>query len=354
MNDVEDLLREGMDRFTRDLRAPAGLICRVTRRRRRRMFLRAVAGGAAALTAGAVAVATVVVPGLGAGGPVVETAYVVKRVDSALSAAEPGDIAQMRITTVSAGSPGGITTTTSEEWSYADQWRSVTYSPAGHPAYDEGSGTSSAYTLVSYLKRTWAQEPGPRLDVSPSGLRGCGPTGVALPLLFRFGLPALGTIASALPATVVRDLRTAISCGTLTEAGRQRVDGIEAIELTSRQGSPISETIWVSPGTDLPVRVVVLNIRGPSKPAISHSQAPVRQTADITWLRPTAQNLAELTVPIPAVFSRVAVLNVVAPILEGGPRVLCLGLDGAACEGAAFAVPGYRPFGSAPGPAGLP
>jgi hypothetical protein len=261
----------------------------------------------------------------------------------------------MKITTVSAGTPGGITTITSEEWSYGDQRRSVTYSPTGHPAYDEGSGTSSAYTVVSYLKRTWAQEPGPRPDVSPSGLRGCGPAGVALPLLFRFGLPALGTNASALPATVVRDLRTAISCGTLTEAGRQRVDGIEAIELTSRPGSPISETIWVSPGTDLPVRVVVLDTPAPGNPVLRNSQALVRQTADIIWLRLTAQNLAELAVPIAAGFRRIPVLSVVAPILEGGPKVLCLGPDRRPCKGTAIGpAPDRRPSSPFPASNGLP
>ena len=32
--DVEDLLREGMERFTAELRAPAGLISHIARRRR--------------------------------------------------------------------------------------------------------------------------------------------------------------------------------------------------------------------------------------------------------------------------------------------------------------------------------
>jgi hypothetical protein len=49
---------------------------------------------------------------------------------------------------------------------------------------------------------------------------------------------------------VVSDLRAAISCRILTVAGRQRVDGIE---LTSRPGGPLPETIWVSPGTYLAV-----------------------------------------------------------------------------------------------------
>lgn len=90
-------------------------------------------------------------------------------------------------------------------------------------------------------------------------------------------------------------LRTAVLLTGSREAGedmlqRQRVDGIKAIKLTSRKNSLISETIWVSPGTYLPVRVVV-------RPALGGTG--LKQTADITWLPPTAQNLAKLTVPIP-------------------------------------------------------
>ncbi len=117
--------------------------------------------------------------------------------------------------------------------------------------------------------------------------------------------PGLGFVANALPTA--RALRSAISCGALTAAGRQRVDGIEAIELTSRPNSPISETIWVSPGTYLPVRVSVSSALG---------FAGVRQTADITWLTSTAQNLATLTVPIPAGFRKVSIPQAVVPILR--------------------------------------
>jgi hypothetical protein len=329
-SDVENLLREGMERFTSDLRAPAGLARRVAQRRRRRLALRSAAGVAAALTAGAVALVAVGVPG-GIGGPAVAAAAVVQRVDSALSAAEPGEIAQITVTT-STVKPGGTTvTTTAEEWSYGDQWRSVTNSPTGQPVYDEGFSTSSIYTLVSYKTRTWARQPALGRPFAPGyGSRSCepllaagqalGPGGPVLPpqrpvpapLLFPLGLPGIGSFVSSLPATVARALRTAVSCGTLAVAGRQRVDGIEAIELTSRQNSPVSETIWVSPGTYLPVRVVVR----------SAWYGAVRQTADITWLRPTAQNLAKLTVPIPAGFRRVSLFDAVTPnlaLIPGGP-----------------------------------
>jgi hypothetical protein len=307
---------------------------------RRRLALRSVAGVAAALAAGVVALVAVVVPGTRHNG-IDTTAYVVKRVSSALSAAEPGEIAQMRVTTSGIVTPGGpATTTTTEEWSNGDQWRLVTNSPAGHPLYDEGFSTSSLYTLVSYQTRTWARQPGlgrPAALMPPvPGPRGCEPTtAAAVPLLFAYGLPGTGSSASSLPSTVARELRAAVSCGAVVDAGRQRVNGIETIELTSRPGSPISETIWVSPSTYLPVRVVV---------RLALGKLPSRQqTANITWLPPTAQNLAKLTVPIPAGFRQVPLATAVGPILRGFPagiygrpaqpsKVICLGPDGPTCK----------------------
>ena len=263
--DVEDLLREGMERFTADLRAPAGIIHQAARRQRRRVALRSAAG-VTALTAGTAAMALVLLPSAArdaATGPAVDTAYVVRQVSGALSAAEPGDIAQMTITTTGGALPSGKpSTTTAEEWSYAGQWRLVTYSSPGHPAYDEGATASSTYTLVSYLTKTWARQSGlGRPTPFPAGAaaakHSCAPAFADFPLLFRFGLPGTGSYASSLPSTVATALRTAVSCGTLQAAGRQQVDGIQAIELKSRRSSLLAETIWVSPGTYLPVRVTV-------------------------------------------------------------------------------------------------
>jgi hypothetical protein len=47
-----------------------------------------------------------------------------------------------------------------------------------------------------------------------------------------------------------------------------------------------------------------------------------QQTADITWLRPTTQNLAKLAVPIPNGFRRVPLTRALLPIVRqipGGP-----------------------------------
>jgi hypothetical protein len=351
-NDVENLLREGMERFTSDLRAPAGLTRHAAQRRRRRLALRSIAGSAAVLAAGAVALVALVVPGV-AENPAVASAAVVKRVDKALSAAEPGEIAQVTVTTRDAAGPGFATkTTTAEEWSYGDQWRSVSYSSAGHLVYAEGSSTSSVYTLVSYPTRTWARQRGlgrpaglaqpdrPVVGEHPVSNRtvhpgarvlgppGCEPTGGAARLLLQPGLPGIGFSASAPPTTAAKALRTAISCGIFAVAGRDRLDGIEAIELKSRPGGFVTETVWVRPGSDLPIRVVVRS--APGQPAF-------RMTADITWLLPTTQNLAKLTVSIPAGFRRVPLAEAIGQTvlhLQGPlPKTICLPAGaGTACQ----------------------
>jgi len=281
---------------------------------RRRPALLPVAAVAAVLTAGAVALAAIGMPGTHRGGterPAVNTAYVVKRVDSALDAAGPVAIAQMTITTSAATAGGQTLATTAKEWSYGDQWRAVTYSAAGYLTYDEGSSSTSVFTVVSYQARTWARQP--RLGGAPAlapGPRGCQPVVATLPLPFQPGPPVPGVPGSSLPATVAKALRAAVSCGALTAAGRQRVDGIDAIELTSRQDSVIPETIWVSPGTYLPLRVVIRPAPGQPGP---------RQTADITWLPATAQNRSKLTVPIPAGFRQVPLARAVRPLMQHVP-----------------------------------
>lgn len=326
--DVEDLLRQGMERFTADLRAPAGLTGRAARRRRRRLTRRSVGAAAAVLAAGAVAALAIVVPGAGpisTRARITQSAYVLRRVDSALNAAEPGAIAQMTVRTLIATVGGKTRTVTAEEWSDGGRWRSVTFSSAGHPLYDQGSSASPVYTVVSYLRHTWGRQYlraghltiGPRSGSHISMPRGYSvPHGCLFPvsLLFRSGLPGMRPSAGALPATVARDLRTAIRCGALRVAGRQRLDGVNAIKLRSTPKSPVTETVWASPSSYLPLRVVARMT--PGHPLSAQAAEVVQQTADIRWLPPTTRNLARLAVSIPAGFRRVPLIRVLWPLLQ--------------------------------------
>lgn len=313
---------------------------RVPLRPAARLPVRPAVGIAAALAAGAVALAITELPGAGpsgtrAHGPTIDTAYVLKKVDSALNAAEPGEIAQMAITSRPSPAAGGtngraLSAVTAEEWSYGDQWRVLVMGTSGKPALDVGHSSSAGLTEVNYAQRAWARSrelgsqgpppglqssPGPvrRLSATPapvpaSGASGCEQAFADLSWLLHPGL--VGAKAAPQPGTVDSTLRDAISCGALKVTGRQRVNGIEAIELTSSLGSAFDETVWVNPATYLPTRININSVPG----------TPVqKQTADITWLPATAQNLAKLTVPIPAGFRRVPPADISSTLIIGPP-----------------------------------
>ena len=85
-----------------------------------------------------------------------------------------------------------------------------------------------------------------------------------------------------------------------TVAGRQWVDGVDAIKLTGHM--PVAgTTIWVDPSGYLPVRLtgrVQLILGGAAK------QGTTPLTVDFRWLPPTRANLRELTAPIPKGFRK--------------------------------------------------
>jgi hypothetical protein len=87
-----------------------------------------------------------------------------------------------------------------------------------------------------------------------------------------------------------------------TVAGRQWVDGVDAIKLTGHQRSAAA-TIWVDPDSYLPVRLTnpVHLMAGETD-----QQDAGTLTIDFRWLPPTRANLAELTAPIPKGFREVS------------------------------------------------
>ena len=80
-------------------------------------------------------------------------------------------------------------------------------------------------------------------------------------------------------------IQAGLTCGMFTVAGRQWVDGVDAIKLTGRKPAA-GTTIWVDPSSYLPVRLtgrVQLISGGTAK------QDAAELTIDFRWLPPTAR-----------------------------------------------------------------
>lgn len=84
-------------------------------------------------------------------------------------------------------------------------------------------------------------------------------------------------------------IRNQLRCGFYAMAGRQRVNGVNAIKITGTGGGPAGiQALWVDPKTYLPVRVV----------------ASTFQT-DFRWLKPGPATLGQLKLVAPAGFRQV-------------------------------------------------
>jgi hypothetical protein len=302
---VEDLLREGLDRFTADVQVPPGMTSKArTHLRHRKIAARAaLAGVAAAATATAVVVATA--PGEGSAGPLQArtTAYVVSRVTSAL--AETNKVMVTR-TTFSAPFPPVM------EWAYRGDFR-MTQSGFIAPAQDPGMpwaqgrvdwrvGTTKMHGKLIYVQADYRHHEWYRM-----GAMNYAPDGCRSPLdIVEFNGPS----------DWAHYLRQALSCGRFTVAGHAWIGGVRTIKLVGstvdrhfwtwphavgRGPLRVTGTLYVEPKTYLPVLVAWDNL--------SHwkdgrtLRGSVRQA--IGMLPATPGNVAKADVTIPATFHRV-------------------------------------------------
>jgi len=162
IDQTEELLRAGMERFAADTDVPPGLAARATRHRQRSKRARTVAAiGAAA--AAAVTAVVVTVPGPA---PRVQTAaYVVSRVQGALAQASSQNAVQYgRMTSTGPIFFGEeVSTHNAAFWVYRGQSRSVAYGPGGTiiaairqvPAGQDSKGDLVTDTMVNYQEKTW-------------------------------------------------------------------------------------------------------------------------------------------------------------------------------------------------------
>jgi len=294
--DVEDLLRQGMERFAEQVPVPRGLAHRAARaRRRRRLAIRAaVVAGSAAVTAAVVIVAT---GGAGAGGSAMQartTAYVISRVEKAV-------VGQHLVLRGRASGDWGP----SIYWAYGPRNRFEELTGSGEPFLVQGTaliGGKLTGVYVTYYNRKWSLLPE---GVAPASA--CSRT---------------GTLEMAGPAAPARNwpafVHATLACGAATVTGHAQVDGVETVRIT---GSPVTVklppgearavrekwvrsrwTLYVNPQTYLPVRVSGSSrtFGGPAPSTYSTS------VTDMRWLPPTAANIAQTLITIPAGFQQVS------------------------------------------------
>jgi len=310
--EFEELVRDSMEWFTGDVRVPAGLAGKARRNHRRRLLTvrAAVAAGTAAVLSAA-AVLAVTGGASGVRGPdtgarravrAQAAAYVIKRAERAVST---------RSLIVEISTPEQVITTErpgkrpvrsfiprSVWWAYHNRSRGevfaaylrkpgqpgaantdTEYGPPGKSLPSSPSLHPYTQTTINYSDRTWSR--GTQL----TGLASGSP-GTACELVKAMTDPLLaGKVFFTSPSFI----HGALACGGLSVTGRTRVDGAAAIKLTgTRRLAKPPITLYVSPATYLPIRIVIGGLR-----------------EDYRWLAPTAANLAMLKVRIPPGFRRV-------------------------------------------------
>lgn len=294
--ELEQRLRADMERATQEVSVPPGLALKAYRHHRRRtMTARAVTTTAAAalLIAGSLTVAGVTGAfGRPSGGQQVQTAaYVISRVERALSTPAMTTVIAYTRTVYPAGItlhpvPGGMNGSggpgsgSTQRGDYELLWanlhttkRSV-FTAAGQRLFDErltiGNGSLTT-TVVNYTSHTWWTAQSPRPAVT-------GPASVSC-------LPGGGIRLSGGRNAWPDFIRAQLTCGAYAVAGKQAVDGVDALKITGNSGHL---TLWVNPATYLPMRL----------------EAGGLQT-DFQWLRPTPAHRATLDMPVPAGFHQV-------------------------------------------------
>jgi hypothetical protein len=321
--DVEELLRDGMERFTADVRAPAGLASQAGRlHRRRRVARTAVACGTAAVTAAAVAL--VVVTGGTRGTPAGTglspaqartVAYVTGRVENALATenlvyvgrANDDGAANIAIAYRKQNVWEQFWPTADYRdrvvngkhlWDFPPQFRGKLSSVLGTTLV----GGKLVGALVTYYNKDYAIY-GPQARTTPA------PCSVTAALVMAS--------APLIPNSHWRSfLNGTLNCGAATVTGHVKIGGHETTEIT---GKPITVrlqpgygkligakwimarwTLYVNPATYLPVRVYGSLEQFGGRTGTSVTSG----VTDVQWLAPTPANVAKTLVTIPPGFHR--------------------------------------------------
>ena len=304
---VEEMMREGLDRLTAGARAPAGLADRARRHRSRRRLAAgsAIAGATAAVTVAAViATGAAAGPGTAVGTRMQNTAYVMQHVASVLAnenlvmrgrATQSYTLAQFPGKTFSAG--------TISSWAYSQRSQFEEFDVHGTPDLSDGTALVNGKLTQAYV--TYYDH---KYSLSPltAPARACGKT---------------ARLEMGAPLTGISDwrsfIKTMLVCGAGTVTGHVLIDGVQTTEISGSVTVPLSKgyaktvnekeahvwyTLWVNPTTYLPVRV------SGSTGTYGGSGGRTSSTVvtDVQWLPPTAANVAQTLVTIPAGYQQVS------------------------------------------------
>jgi hypothetical protein len=314
-SEVEDLLREGMQRFTEGVRAPAGL-AQLARRQRRRRIFRGTMGSviAAAAAAAGVAVAmtaagTVAQPGSSLA-QARAAAYVVSRVKHALASENRVFVGS----TMSTGDQPSIT------WAYGAHNRFEEFTGAQCGQVNSSGDCSNHGGSVRYLAAGTALVNGKLTGAYVTYFDhkySLSPVYAAPPS--ACGRAALGMGGPPVPTPHWSSfIRATLDCGAAKVTGHVRINGQETIEITGKPitvrlrggaGKAVHEryaralwTLYVNPATYLPVRLVGIT------EAFGGSGGPTRfeSVTTVNWLPPTPANVAKALVIIPPSYHQVS------------------------------------------------
>lgn len=320
--EVEELLREGLDRLTAEVQVPAGVLgrARAHRRYRRIVTRTALACGAAAVTAAAVIAATG--PGQGAGAPVRArtAAYVIQRMQNALANT---NMVMQTETTFSPAFPKIM------QWTYRGNVR-ILQSGFMPPAtvkglpWAQGLESWGVGTAMINGKRAYVQVDYRRHEWYATSALGFAPNGCS-------NGPAWAEEGG--PGNWATYIRKELSCGEFTIAGHAWIGGTKTIKVTGSMTQPdfmagphgenpetlhADATLYVDPTTYLPVRVIWNN--SSQTPDGKPLHGSVRQ--DIRILPPTPRNIAKASVTVPTGFRTVPDSSFGGPLFPyfGAPR----------------------------------
>jgi hypothetical protein len=269
MTDIEELVREGIDRLTAGADVPAGLLARARRRnrQRRRAIWAATIAGTAAVTAAAVIAAT--------SGPGPQTgsvqeqdiSYVVGRAQQALAGLTQANAIQE--TAVTSSQPNGFglaIVSTSASGGTGIQPGVLGGVQADRVVYWASTGFLLDQGFSADGKLVYASSYGN--VTSRSGKKVDEAYGAAYSAHIQWHSPLGGGDLPNTPATCQdvlglesedfsTEIAKALSCHLYTLAGQQEINGVNTIKLTLKPQpglSGISQTLWIDPSSYLPIR----------------------------------------------------------------------------------------------------